>query len=220
MHEICPYLCVCDACDRPQLPGAITGFQLGEAAHRLVKNTLNIKWNNTSHVRTEQPPVRHTVNRFQSTGPSGYGTYYGENTNIYNEEYNHHGVMTRHRYPVSSNGGHIDRQNFRIQDRSRYQEQLQNVNNGFSSLTMEEGSRPRSSRPSISRPATNFEPRYVQNAGPPTPPPKWNAKAPINGIYTRHQEATYGAVPRDKPVKKVYQVKTRLPQETPDSGNQ
>ncbi|XP_058754260.1 5'-3' exoribonuclease 4-like isoform X1 [Vicia villosa] len=206
--------------ERPQLPGAITGFQLGEAAHRLVKNSLNIKLNNTSHVLAEQPPVRHTVNRFQSAGPSGYGTYSRENTNSYYGEYNHHGVMTRHRNPVSSNGGHIDRQNFRIQDRSRHQEQLQNVNNGFSSLTMEEGSRPTPSRQSISRPTTNFEPRYVQNTGPPTPHPKWNTKAPINGIYTRHQETAYGAVPRDKPAKKVYQVKTRLPQETPDYGNQ
>lgn len=217
MHETCPYFCVCDASDRPQLPGAITGFQLGEAAHRLVKNSLNIKLNNTL---AEQPPVRHTVNRFQSAGPSGYGTYSRENTNSHYGEYNHHGVMTRHRNPVSSNGGHIDRHNFRIQDRSRHQEQLQKVNNGFSSLTMEEGSRSTPSRQSTSRPTTNFEPRYVQNTGPSIPHPKWNTKAPINGIYTRHQETAYGAVPHDKPVKKVYQVKTRLPQETPDCGNQ
>ncbi|XP_024638010.1 5'-3' exoribonuclease 4 isoform X4 [Medicago truncatula] len=206
--------------ERSQVPGAITGSQLGEAAHRLVKNTLNIKWNNTSHGVLEQPPVRHTTNRFQSAGPSRYGKYSGENTNSYYGEHNHHGAMTRHRYPVSSNAGQVDRQNFRTQDRPRHQEQFQNVKTGFSALTMEEGLRPAPSRPPISGPTTNLEPRFVQNSGPPVRPLKWNTKAPINGVYPRRQEAASGVVPHHKQVKKVYQVKTRLPQETPDSGNQ
>ncbi|WJX19421.1 5'-3' exoribonuclease 4 [Trifolium repens] len=218
--------------ERSQVPGAITGSQLGEAAHRLVKNSLNIKWNNTSHGLLEQPPHRHTTNRFQSAGPSGYGKYYGENTNSYHGEHNHHSIMARDRYPISSNGGQMDRRNFRIQDRSRHQEQFQNVKSGFSALTMEEGSRPKPSRlpssgpptnieiqfvqntgpprpPPTSGPPTNIEPQFMQNTGPPRPPPNWNNKASMNGMYTRRQE-----VPHHKQVKKVYQVKTRLPQET------
>ena len=198
--------------------GAITGSQLGEAAHRLVKNTLNIKWNDTSHGLLEQPPVRHTINKFHSAGPSGHGKYHGENTNSYYGEHNHHGIMTRQRYPISSNGEQMHRQDFRIQDRSRHQEQLQNLKTGFSALTMEERLRPKpSSALPISGPTTNLEPRFVQNTGSSVPAPKWKNKAPINGMYTGRQDAS-GAV-NHKQIK-VYKVKSRLPQETPDSGNQ
>ncbi|XP_073222985.1 5'-3' exoribonuclease 4-like isoform X2 [Cicer arietinum] len=204
--------------ERPQVPGAITGSQLGEAAHRLVKNTLNIKWSNTSHGGYDGEYNHHGIK--SPSGPSGYGKYYGENTNSYYGEYNHHGIMTRHRYPSSSSGGQMDRQNFRIQDRPRHQEQFQNVKNGFSALTMEEGSRPKPPRLPISGPTTNLEPRFGQNTVRPIPPPKWNNKAPVNGMYTRRQETSFGAGPHDKKMKKVYQVKTRVPQVTPDCGNQ
>jgi hypothetical protein len=131
----------------------------------------------------------------------------------------------------------MDRRNFRIQDRSRHREQFQNVKSGFSALTMEEGSRPKPSRlpssgpqanieirfvqntgpprpPPTSGPPTNIEPRFMQSTGPPRPLPNWNNKAPMNGTYTRRQDAAFGAVPHHKQVKKVYQVKTRSPQET------
>ncbi|XP_061374957.1 5'-3' exoribonuclease 4-like isoform X1 [Gastrolobium bilobum] len=207
--------------ERPQLPAAIAGIQLGEAAHRLVKNTLNIKLNNTTHL-LEQPPVRHTMNGL-SAGPSGYGKYYGEITNGYNGQYNPHGIMTGPRYPISSNGGKDDRQNFRIRDRSQHQEQFHNVKTGFSALTMEEGVRPGSSRLPNSRHTTNLQPQFVQNMGPPIPP-KWITKAPpMNGMYTGQQEATLGAAAYHKHTKKVYQVyqvKTGQPQDTPEYGNQ
>lgn len=205
--------------DRPLAPGAIAGSQLGEAAHRLVKNSLNIKLNNNGS--WEQPPVHRTMNRLQSAGSSGYGNYYGENRNGYHVEYNHHVTMTRPTYPFSSNGGQIDRQNFRMQDRSWRQEQFQNVNTGFSALTIEEGVRPRPSRLPNYGITTNLEPRFVQHMGPPITPQKWNSKAPPrNEMYMRRQEAAVGAVSHDKRTKKVYQVKTRLPHDTPEYGNQ
>src|ERR1044072_5812223 len=174
---------LCNASDRPQVPGAIAGFQLGEAAHRLVKNSLNIKLNNTSHGVLEQPPVHHTMNRPRSGGPSRYENYHGENTIGYHGQPNHHGAMARPRYPFSSNGGLNDRQNFRIQYRSQHQEQTHNVNAGFSDLTMEEGGRPRSSRLPNSGPI-NLDPRIMQNMGRPIPPPKWITKVPpINEMY-------------------------------------
>ncbi|XP_028221826.1 5'-3' exoribonuclease 4-like isoform X3 [Glycine soja] len=197
--------------ERLQVPGAIAGSQLGEAAHRLVKNTLNIKSNNTSHGLLEQPPVHHTMNRHRS---AGYGKYYGENISGYYGQYNHHGI-TRPKY-----GGQNDRQNLKIQDRLHNQEQFHNTKSEFVALTMEEGERPRSSRLPNSRPVTNLQPRFMQNMDPSIPPPKWMTRTPpMNGMHTRHQEAALGPATHDKQTKKVYQVKTRQP-DTPEYGKQ
>lgn len=218
---------VCDASDRPQVHGAIAGPQLGEAAHRLVKNSLNIKSYNT-HGLSEQ-----TMNRPRSAGPSGSGKYYGEDTSgYYGNYYNHQGMITRPRYPISSNGGPNDRQNFRKQDRSQYHEQFHNVKSGFPALTMEEGVRPRSSavqsakapamvllRPPNSGPTTNLQYQFVQNIGPPIPPPKW-ITPDANGMYAGHQDANSWAAYYDKQMKMAYQVKTRQPQDMQHYGNQ
>lgn len=209
---------------------------MGEAAHRLVKNTLNIKLNNVSHGWLEQPyqniPGHHSMNRHRPAGSSGYGKHYGEDTSSYYGHYNNHqGIMSRPRFPISSSGGHNDRQNFRTQDRSHYQEQFHNVKTGFSAMTMEEGVRSRSSgmvspvspgmltRVPSSGTATNLQHQFVQNAGPPIPPPNWITKAPaMTGIHTRHQEAACGTA-SEKQVKKVYQVKTRQVQDMPEHGD-
>ena len=226
-----------DASYRSYIPGAIAGPQLGEAAHRLVKNTLNIKSNNTSPGLLEQPfqhiPGHHTSNRVRSPGPSAYGKYNGDDTSSYYGNYNNHpGMMSRPRFPFSSNGGQNERQNFRIQDRSQYQEQFHNMKAGFSAVTME-GVRskaagvgaPKSpitmlSRQPNSGPTPNIQHQFVQNIGPPIPPPKWITKAPaVNGIYVRHQETSMGGA-YDKQTKKVYQVKMRHPQDMPEYGEQ
>lgn len=224
---------MCDACDRQQLHGAMAGHQLGEAAHRLVKNSLNIKPNNAPHGFPEQLPGHHAMNRgLRSAGPSGPGKYYAEDTSgYYGHHYNHQGMITRPRYPVSSNGGHIDKQNFRIQDRSQHHEQqYYNGRTGFYTLTVEEGPRPRPyavpppktpvvllSRPPNSGPTTNPQQQFV---GPPVPPPKWITRAPdTNGIYA-HQEVAIGGAYDNKHMKKVYQVRSRQPQDVPEYGNQ
>ncbi|KAE9593633.1 hypothetical protein Lal_00036382 [Lupinus albus] len=215
--------------ERQQVPGAIAGPLLGDAAHRLVKNSLNIRSGNTSNGWSEQ-----TMNRPRPAGPSGSGRYYGEDTSgYYGQYYNHHqDMISRPRYPISSNGGQNDRHNFRIQDRSQYHDQFHNVKSGFSALTMEEGVRPRSSatpsprapamllvRPQNSGPTTNLQHQFVQNIGPPIPPPKW-ITPDMNGVYARHQDAALGGAYYDNQVKKVYQVKSRQPRDMPEYGNQ
>ncbi|KAK7269240.1 hypothetical protein RIF29_21960 [Crotalaria pallida] len=198
--------------ERPQLPGAIVGCQLGEAAHCLIKNTLNIKLNTnscTSHELLEQPPGHHITNRLQSAGPSGYGKYYGENTNGYYRQHNQQGAMIRPRYPTLSNGMQNYRQSYRIQDRSLHQEQYHNVNTEFSALTLEEGMKTRPSRLPNYRPTTNPRRQFVQNTGPPRPPPKVITKAPaLSGMYTRRQETVSDRAGYGKQMK-VYQVKTQ-----------
>ncbi|AES82609.2 5'-3' exoribonuclease 4 isoform X2 [Medicago truncatula] len=217
--------------ERQQVPGAIAGPQLGEAAHRLVRNSLQFN-NNTSY--PDQFPSQHTMNRVRPTGASGSGKYYGEESSgYYGQNYNPQGMMTRPRFPIASNGWQNDRQNIRIQDRSQHHEQFHNMKTGFQALTIDEGVRPRSSavpspktpammlmRPQNSGHTTNLQPQFVQNIGPPIPPPNWISKAPdTNGMYARHQEAAVGGA-YDKPIKKVYQIKTRNPQDMPEQGNQ
>ncbi|RYR02369.1 hypothetical protein Ahy_B06g081163 isoform D [Arachis hypogaea] len=213
--------------ERPHVPGAIAGPQLGEAAHRLVKNSLNIKSNNTSHGFSEQLPGYNTMNRLRPAGPSGSGKYYGEDTSGYYGHYpNQHGMINRPRYPISSNGGPSDRQNFRMQ---HHEHQFHNVRTGFSALTMEDGMRPRLSapktpammflRPPNTGSANNMQQQFVQNIGPPIPPPKWITKGPdTNGVYARHQEVGFGGS-YDKQMKKVYQIRTRQTQDMPEYGN-
>lgn len=199
---------------------------MGEAAHRLVRNTLNIKSNNASHGLLEQPyqtsPGHHAVNRHRGVGSSGYSKNYAEDTGSYYTHYNNNnqGFMSRPRFPTPSNG--------RIQDRSQYQEQFHNMKTGFSALTMEEGVRSRPStmvsyKPSAmlsrapsSGSASNLQ--HLQNMGPPVPPPKWiNTTAPtVNGIHSRHHEVGMAS---DKQVKKVYQAKTRHAQNMPEQGD-
>lgn len=232
LKELLPFLC--DACDRQQVHGAMAGPQLGEAAHRLVKNSLNIKSNNMPYGSPEQFPGHHAMNRLRSAGPSGYGKYYVEDkSGYYGQQNNHQGMITRPRYPVSSNGGNNEKQNFRIQDRSQHHEQYYNGRTGFHTMTMEEGARPRPyavpsprtqvvmlSRSPNSGPTTNGQHQFVQNMGPPIPPPNWITRAPdTNGIYAWHQETALGGA-YDKQHIKVYQAKTRQPQDMPEYGNQ
>lgn len=223
---------ICDALFyRPQVPGAIAGSLLGEAAHRLVKNTLNLRSNDSSSGFWEQPPFRnfqgsHLGTRPRPTGPSGYG-FRQEPNSYYENSFNPQGNMGRPRYPVSSNGAQIDRQNFKTLDRIHYQEQYRNLRSGMSALTMEENARskpPAMLSPRIPNSGNTANPptHFMQNMGPlPSPPPKWINKAPTanGGMYVGQLETASGG-PHEKQVKKIYQVKTRAPQDTSNNGNQ
>ncbi|XP_015875491.2 5'-3' exoribonuclease 4 [Ziziphus jujuba] len=217
--------------ERPQVPGAIAGSLLGEAAHRLVKNTLNLRSNDSSSGFWEQPPFRnfqgsHLGTRPRPTGPSGYG-FRQEPNSYYENSFNPQGNMGRPRYPVSSNGAQIDRQNFKTLDRIHYQEQYRNLRSGMSALTMEENARskpPAMLSPRIPNSGNTANPptHFMQNMGPlPSPPPKWINKAPTanGGMYVGQLETASGG-PHEKQVKKIYQVKTRAPQDTSNNGNQ
>lgn len=215
---------------RPQVPGAIAGPLLGEAAHRLLKNTLNIKTNNSSSGSWEQSsrqnfPGNYTVNRPRPAGPSGYQRGFTGDPNFYHGHYNNfQGMMARPRPHLVPNGVQGERQNLRTQDRLQHLED-------FHALTIEGSARTRP--PTVMSPATisigmpNFghstDPpnQFVQNMGaPPIPPPKWINRAPAanGGMYNRQQETASSGI-YEKQVKKVYQVKTRSPNDMSDSGN-
>lgn len=216
------------------------GPLLGEAAHRLVKNTLNIKTNGSFPGSWEQSsyqnfPGNRTVNRTKPVGPSEYQRGFTEDPNYYQGHHNNfQGMMGRPRLHLS-NGVQGERQYFRTQDRSQYQEQSHNLRAGVSTLTIEESARTRPPtgmshrQPAVILPrmpnfghSTNLPNHFMQNmeGAPPTPPMKWTNKASAaNGvIYTRQQEnASWGTY--EKQAKKVYQIKTRIPQDIPDAGD-
>lgn len=70
--------------DRVSVPGAIAGPSLGEAAHRLLKNTLNIKPGGTNFGALDQSysrniPGNHVLSRPRPAGLSGYeGGFYDQ----------------------------------------------------------------------------------------------------------------------------------------------
>ncbi|KAM4108603.1 hypothetical protein ACB094_03G056900 [Castanea mollissima] len=226
--------------ERPRVPGAIAGPLLGEAAHRLVKNTLNAKNNNSSSGYLEQGawqnfPGNYTVNRPRPAGPSGYQRGFTEDANYYHGHHNNFpGMVARPRFNGASNGLQGERQNLRTQDRLQYPDQIRNLRTGVSALAIEESVRTRPPAVMSPRPTAMMSPRmpnlgnstnlpnqFVENMGaPPTPPPKWINKAPAanGGMHIRQQEtASWGTC--EKQVKKVYQVKTRSAQDMPDSGD-
>ncbi|KAL6514860.1 5'-3' exoribonuclease 4 [Orobanche gracilis] len=155
---------------RPQVSGAISGPLLGEAAHRLVCNTLNIN-SGRMHVRNIQG--NHAVNRMRPAGPPGYerGVYspnhynsyglraagqsygrYGGDEQGYNDDPNflygssyspHFPMGIARGYGASLNGMQSNNQTFNAENRYSYQEQHHDLRNGMCDLTMEAGSRNR-----------------------------------------------------------------------------
>ncbi|PON73907.1 5'-3' exoribonuclease [Parasponia andersonii] len=191
--------------ERQQVQGAIAGPQLGEAAHRLVKNTLNLKSNDLPSGFWDQPPSRnfpghHPVTRSRPAGPSGYERgFQQDQSSYYDNSFNPQGIMARPRYPVS-NGMQGDRQNFRTPDRMHSQEQYCNLRTGMATLTTEENVRTRSPAAILPRMpnsgnSANMS-HQLQNMGAlPAPPPKWIDKTvTTNGVrYVRQQETISGS---------------------------
>lgn len=133
---------------RPQVPRGIAGTLLGEAAHRLVKNTLNIRPNGSSSRYFEQTPYRNisgnpTVNRPRPAGPSGHERGYNEDPNYYYGHYNNQQATSNPGFPPISNGMPANRHNFKTQDRVQYPEQYHDIRTGVSALTVEENVRTR-----------------------------------------------------------------------------
>ncbi|XVE89830.1 hypothetical protein DITRI_Ditri20bG0026200 [Diplodiscus trichospermus] len=158
--------------DRPRVPGAIAGPQIGEAAHRLVKNTLNIKSNGSSSAFFEQPPflnISSNYTRFTprpagpsgykrgffddpsyyasqqwTTGPSGYKKGYGDDHNYYGQYYHPQRIRGNPRHPLS-NDMQVNRNNFRAQGRLQNQESYYDLMTGMSALTIKGSGRERAS---------------------------------------------------------------------------
>ncbi|XP_050223201.1 5'-3' exoribonuclease 4-like isoform X2 [Mercurialis annua] len=208
--------------ERSQVPRAIAGPLLGEAAHRLLKNTLNIRPNGSPSKTFEHQPYSNlpghpTYNRPRPAGPSGYGRgYSGEPNSYYGNQNNQHGLMNNPRPILLANGVSNNRTNFRAaHDRGQYYDQY---HDGMSTLNLEENVRSRSPAVMSQRiQNTGYSPnahqQFGQNMGPlPSPPTKWIGKAEGNAeLYFRQEIAQ-----RVAHEKQTYQVRTPSIQERPN----
>ncbi|KAF9670063.1 hypothetical protein SADUNF_Sadunf13G0029600 [Salix dunnii] len=213
--------------ERPQVPRAIVGPVLGESAHRLVRNTLNIKPNGSSSRVFDQQlyrniPSNYTFNRSRPAGPAGYGRGLRDDSNYhYARHSNQQGPMSDPRYPSSSNGVQSNRHNFSTKDRVQYHQQYHKLSTGVSALTEEENVRSRA--PAVISPrmpnpgyTPNLPNQVEQNTGLlPSPLTKWIIKtaAGNTGMDDFIQEPT-SMGPNEKQVKQDNQVKTLVAQET------
>ncbi|GAB4855417.1 5'-3' exoribonuclease 4 [Ancistrocladus abbreviatus] len=206
--------------ERPQVPGAISGPQLGEAAHRLLKNTLNIKHVDSYPGWLDHTPQRNSTgnlmfNRMRPAGHFGYARGYDD----MNHNYGHHNVprpmMGISRSPPNS------RHNIRAQDRLPYKEDYRDLRAAMSTLTVDGVRPPAPMRPRM--PNTDHSPNahIPYSSSLPTPPMKWINKpaAGNTNMYYRQQETMTSGV-CEKQVKQVYQVKTRGPKDPTDSSRQ
>lgn len=176
---------------RPQVSGAISGSILGEAAYRLVHNTLNMKPDRTNPRNFQG---NHLTNRMRPAGPPGYERGVSESQNSSNHHapyrqrsggyergaarygYNEHGYynddpnfLNGHygpHAPMGSNASYgvplnDSRQTFNGQDRYSYQEQYHDIRNSMSALTIEGGSRSRQLASTSSRSSNSGQLSYV-----------------------------------------------------------
>ncbi|XP_076910234.1 5'-3' exoribonuclease 4-like [Bidens hawaiensis] len=187
--------------NRPQVPGAIHGNMLGEAAHRLLNNSLNIKRGSNSNSpgfydqsQYRNYPPNNLQHRPRPSGPSGYRRNYNDDPNYYNGYPNPRGPMPRPRFgPTPPNQFQPNRSSFNQQESYTYQNQYQDVTNGMAGLSMEGGPQSRQYPVRMAQPSSRN-----QTAGNlPTPPPTWIGRPTADG---------------NQQVKNVYQIKTRVSQ--------
>ncbi|XP_028114869.1 5'-3' exoribonuclease 4 isoform X1 [Camellia sinensis] len=205
--------------DRPPILGSISGPRLGEAAHRLLKNTLNLKPNHNNYSESfQQTPYRNSqsnhviINRPRAAGPSGYGRGFIDNSSPYYGNYNNPRAITGPpRSAPSQYEFQGNRQNIKAQDRySRA---------GMSALTIDEVRTRPQAMMSLMTPNSgqlqNNGNQFVQNmASLPSPPPKWINRPPSSsGMYYDQQQKSTAST-YEAQVKKVYQVKGLAPPES------
>ncbi|KAI4338662.1 hypothetical protein MLD38_023692 [Melastoma candidum] len=186
--------------ERPLVPGTIAGPMLGEAAHRLVKNSLNWKNNNPSPGLLEPPgyrnyPGNYAVNRPRPSGPSGYGRGFFDDSYQYpaNGSYiSPQATIASSRNGVSSSGMQGNRQNIRTLDNLQHHDPYRSLRNGMSSLSVEETVRIKPPNAvDCQKISGHVQPslpldQVIQNIGMPPPPPmKWIKKEKVgNGTVT------------------------------------
>ncbi|XXG42674.1 hypothetical protein AAC387_Pa01g2896 [Persea americana] len=216
--------------ERPQVPGAISGPLLGEAAHRLLKNSLQIYSNGSGLL---DPPYRNSPNimnnRPRPAGPSGYERGFTQDYLLAHDHYPRGNPNSRSGPPFNEvQVG--NRQNLRMEERLPLQERYHNLRSGFSNMTIEEGSRFRHQTgmmqprmPNTSGFNQMYPHQHPQTTGPPPrPPANWIGKPVMTtgnaAMYHRQEMFSPGGGGNEKQVRMVYQAKTRSPQNLSDSG--
>ena len=224
---------------RPQVSGALCGPLLGEAAHRLVKNSLQIK--NTSNAWLLDTPNRnylYMVAKPRPAGPSGYERGFQD------ANYHYHYSGPNPRASSNPRPAHLfadaqsNRQNFRVEGRANSQEQYNNLRTGMSTLAIKDGPgvrlharTPNAGSWTNQQQSTGFfsnqQQQHVQSPGPPPqlPPTNWIDRQPSIGYPEglSKQEISSRVMyqqQQQQQVSKVYQIKPWAPENPSDFGRQ
>uniref|UniRef100_A0A0D9ZEC4 5'-3' exoribonuclease n=1 Tax=Oryza glumipatula TaxID=40148 RepID=A0A0D9ZEC4_9ORYZ len=177
--------------ERPQVSGALSGSVLGEAAHRLVKNSLQIKSGYSAGLL--DMPYRGAPygpgNRPRPAGPLGYERGFVENS------YNGH--MSRsvpNSHPQFFGHAQANRQNVRILERPNYRNNDSAIHSGMSQLTIQDGPRMHQNNRMQNSGFSPNQPHPNQYAGFPPQRPMQNSS------FTPQRPAQYSGFPHQRPV--------------------
>ncbi|XP_065032646.1 5'-3' exoribonuclease 4-like isoform X1 [Musa acuminata AAA Group] len=235
---------------RPQVSGALSGHLLGEAAHRLVKNSLQIRSNNnTGLLDTPYRNVPNFGNKSRPAGPLGYERGFFEDSNYHQYSSSSFLGFSNSR-PKFHDGAQFGRQNIRMQGMSNSQGQHDSIRTEMSRLTVGEGPKvqPHPQMPNAGG-SSYHQQQLIQNAGPPPPfppmdwidkqmmrgfgggfvsrqePMEWPSKQPLvrgnhAGGFGRHEISSRSPNDKQQQANKVYRIKLQMPQEPPDSSTQ
>ncbi|PKA59751.1 5'-3' exoribonuclease 4 [Apostasia shenzhenica] len=193
--------------ERPQVSGAISGLLLGEAAHRLVKNSLQIKANSAGLLDTPYNKKNpYFTSKPQPARPLGFeggfdNPNYYQNTNYYHQHMHNPRGFSNSR-PVQLTSERQKSKNNRVNEIFSHQYQYYNYETGMSDLTLQDGPTLRH-QPRVAPNAgfwLNQPPPPIQNVGPPPPQPpaNWIGRLPSQRIPMNISNQAPHRHPNDK----------------------
>ncbi|CAL4944836.1 unnamed protein product [Urochloa decumbens] len=191
--------------ERPQVSGALSGSLLGQAAHRLVKNSLQIKSGSAAGLL--DMPYRGAPygpgNRPRPAGPLGYERGFVDNSN--------HAQMSRsvpNSHPQFFGDTQANRQPMRILERPNSRSHEAGIRASMSKLTIHEAPRPHQNNRVQNSGYWPNQPHPNHYAGPPPQRPMQNIsftpQRPMQNIsFTPQRPFQTGGFPQQRPVNGV-----------------
>lgn len=213
------HFALCAAICRAQVYGAISGPQLGEAAHRLLKNTLQIK--SSSRPGLLEAPQWDSPSSYKQrpAGPVGYEGGFILETNHYHHS-NHYsrGSSSSRPFPYNSDNHNSSRQHYRAERPPYPQDHSYELRTRTSNLTLDDGPKvqPHELAPSVGFWQNQQPPLQNSRPPPPFPPMNWIDRQPYRGGFNggpRHPVMAPRGVfdKQQQQATKVYRIRSPSP---------